>query len=98
MVHQVVVQQRVVVVRLYADGSRHGLGDVVAVEAVGHEQQGGADALAAAVQDVGNGFVQSFGTGGVGNGLEGVFDKFFHDGENVEGVRQGKGRKKSRRL
>ena len=69
-IHEVVVQERVVVIHLYAHGGGHGPAGVAgAVEFVGHEQEGGAQSLAAAVKHVAYGFVEALGRLRVTDGL-----------------------------
>ena len=73
-VHEVVVEEGVVVVSLDADGGGEGLFGVLVVEAAGEEEEGGAEALAAHGEDVFDGFVEALGTGGVGDAAECLLD------------------------
>ena len=61
VVHEGVVQQRVVVVGLQTDGCGHGAVEVFAVDAVGQQEKGGAQALSAFLKNILDGFVKTFG-------------------------------------
>ncbi len=61
VVHQVVVEQGMVVVGLYAECRRQGALYVFAEEAVGEEQQGGAQALSAGFEGVLDGGIEPLG-------------------------------------
>ena len=61
VIHEVVVQQRVVVVGLQTDGCGHGAVEVFAVDAVGQQEKGGAQALSAFLKNILDGFVKTFG-------------------------------------
>ena len=73
-VHQVVVQQRVVVVGFQAYGGGHHAVHVVAIEAVGQQHQCGAQAFASHVEHVAYGFIEPFGAGGVGHFSQRLFN------------------------
>lgn len=61
MVHQVIVQQGVVVVSFDAHSRGCGMVDVVLVQAISHEQQGGAQAFASHREHIFDRFVQPLG-------------------------------------
>jgi len=70
-VHEIVVEEGEVVVRLESDGWWEAGGDVFVVEVIGHEHEHGPYAFASEGEDVAYGFVESFGLtleGHVGDG------------------------------
>ena len=75
IVHQVVVQQRVVVVGLQSDGRHQDALWVLFPQVIPHERQDGADALSANRQHILYGFVQRLGFSLVGQLGQEVVDQ-----------------------
>ena len=74
MVHQVVVEERVVVVGLEGESGGQCALHVIAIKAVAHQCQHGADAFAAAIEDVGYRLVKAHGLRGIRHLPEGLFN------------------------
>ena len=78
VIHQVIVQQRMVMVSFDTDGSRHSRFEVIFVQAVSHEQQRRAQAFAPHVEHIADRFVKSHRLSGVVNGSKCLIDGVEH--------------------
>jgi len=91
LVHKVIVQERMIMVCLYAYRRRHSKGKVIAVERIGKEQKCGAQPLSAAVKYIAHWLVEAVGSGGVFEMSKGGFDVLQdvgwcgHNGGKIEG-------------
>lgn len=74
MIHEVIMEKRMVMVGFQTDGCRNSFVRILAVEAMGKQQKSGSQTFAAHAEDVADGFVETFGFGRIGNVAEGSID------------------------
>ena len=80
MIHQVVVEQREVVIGLYTDGLRHDTFGILAIEVIGQEHEDGTDTLTAQRQHIAYRIVECVWLTVIGEVLQGLvhlLEQFF---------------------
>ena len=74
VVHQVIVEERVVVIGFNREGCGHGDFRVVAIDGASQKHEGGAEAFSAHGEGVGNWLIEPLWLGGIGHGVQGSVD------------------------